>query len=253
MGAWDLWNTAMIPSLLANCGTWTELPTKAVEVCDELQNLFIRIMLEVPVSTPKVALRVESGMLAMKQRIWLEKLNLAQFIRQSGSKSLAGKVYREQLEQGWPGLAKEVEEICKEIKVNNLNEGDVPKWKLKDAINRHHADEARAEMGKKMKDIKDEEIGKTKEYMMTRCIADCRLQFRIRTNMVELKANMKGMYKDGDYSCLGCGDKASIEDQSHVVRCPAYADSRIGLNLDRNEDLVKYFRQVMLLRMKSKD
>ena len=58
-------------------------------------------------------------------------------------------------------MAKEVEEICKEIKVNNLNEGDVPKWKLKDAINRHHADEARAEMGKKMKDIKDEEIGKT--------------------------------------------------------------------------------------------
>ena len=40
---------------------------------------------------------------------------------------------------------------------------------------------------------------------MTKCISDCMLQFRIRTNMVELKANMKGMYKDGDYSCLGCG------------------------------------------------
>ena len=81
------------------------MPNKAVEVCDELQNMFIRIMLEVPVSTPKVALRVESGMLGMKQRIWLEKLNLAQFIRQSGTESLAGRVYREQLDQGWPGLA----------------------------------------------------------------------------------------------------------------------------------------------------
>ena len=70
-----------------------------------VMNFRIRIMLEVPVSTPKVALRVESGMLGMKQRIWLEKLNLAQFIRQSGTESLAGRVYREQLDQGWPGLA----------------------------------------------------------------------------------------------------------------------------------------------------
>ena len=48
MGAWDLWSAAIVPSLLANCGTWTELPGKAIEMCDELQNLFIRIMLEVP-------------------------------------------------------------------------------------------------------------------------------------------------------------------------------------------------------------
>ena len=70
----------------------------------------------------------------------------------------------------------------------------MPKWNLKDAINRHHAEEARAQMGKKLKDIKDEEIGKTKEYMMTRYISDCRLQFRIRTNLVELKSNIKGLY-----------------------------------------------------------
>ena len=63
MGAWDLWNSAILPSLLCNCSTWTELPTKAVDLCEELQNLFIRIMLQVPVSTPKVALRVVAGML----------------------------------------------------------------------------------------------------------------------------------------------------------------------------------------------
>ena len=89
IGAWDLWNMAIIPSLLANCGTWTELPTKAVEICDGLQNLFIRIMLQVPISTPKVALRVEAGMLGMKHRIWMEKLSLGLFIRMSGLNSLA--------------------------------------------------------------------------------------------------------------------------------------------------------------------
>ena len=67
-------------------------------MCDELPNLFIRIMLEVPTSTPKVALRVETGMLGMKQRIWVEKL------RRSGSKSLSGKIYIEQLERGGHAL-----------------------------------------------------------------------------------------------------------------------------------------------------
>ena len=149
MGAWDLWSAAIVPSLLANCGTWTELPGKAIEMCDELQNLFIRIMLEFPVSTPKVALRVETGMLGMKQRIWVEKLNLAQFIRRSGSKSLSGKIYIEQLEQGWPGLAMEVGEICDVIKVSNVNHNDVPKWMIKEAVAKHHAEEAHEQMGKR--------------------------------------------------------------------------------------------------------
>ena len=187
MGAWDIWNSAILPSLLCNCSTWTELPTKAVDLCEELQNLFIRIMLQVPVSTPKVALRVEAGMLGIKQRIWMEKINLVIFIRNSGKSSLAGRIYREQLDQGWPGLAKEVEEICSTIMIQNVNEVEVPKSEICDAINKHHAEEARDLMGKKLKDIKNEEIGKAKDYMGTHYIADCRLEFRIRTNMADLK------------------------------------------------------------------
>ena len=209
-------------------------------------------MLQVPVSTPKVALRVEAGMLGIKQRIWMEKISLAIFIRNSGRSSLAGRIYREQLDQGWPGLAKEVEEICSTIKIQNVNEVEVPKSEIKDAISKHHAEEARDQMGKKLKDIKNEEIGKPKEYMRTKCISDCRLKFRIRTNMVELKANMKGSYRDGDYSCLGCGNKSTVEDQSHVIRCPAYSEIREGLDFEKNEDLVKYFRKVMMIRMKKK-
>ena len=92
--------------------SWTELPTKAADFCDELQNLFIRIMVQDPVSTPKVAQTVEAGMLGIKQRISMEKINLPLFTRHSGKNSLEGRLYREQLDQGWPGLTKEVEDIC---------------------------------------------------------------------------------------------------------------------------------------------
>jgi hypothetical protein len=111
--------------------------------------------------------------------------------------------------------------------------------KVKDAVRVQHANEARDKMGKTLEKIKNEEIGRTKDYMETKCISDCRLQFRIWTNMVELKANMKESYKDGDYSFLGCGDKASVEDQSHVIRCPANSDIRQGLDMEKDKDIVQ--------------
>jgi hypothetical protein len=92
MGACDLWNRAIHTYI-------------AVELFDEFQN-----------RSEYTKSSIESGvrMLGMKQGIWLEKLSLAQFLRQSGTQSLAGRVHREQMEQGWPRLANEVMEICKE-------------------------------------------------------------------------------------------------------------------------------------------
>ena len=37
----------------------------------------------------------------------------------------------------------------------------MPKWKIKDAINRHHSVKAIEQMGEKLNEIKDIEIGKT--------------------------------------------------------------------------------------------
>ena len=145
-----------------------------------------------------------------------------------------------------------MEEICSTIKIQNVNNIDVPKYITSEAINKHHAEEAIEEMGKKLKEMRNEDIGRPREYMQTKCISDCRLKFRIRTNMVELKANMKGSYKDGDFSCLGCGNKSTIDYQSHVMRCPAFSELREGLDFEKDEDLVKYFREVMMRRMKMK-
>ena len=36
-GAWDLWETAMIPSLLANCGSWVGMGKKSYNLLNELQ------------------------------------------------------------------------------------------------------------------------------------------------------------------------------------------------------------------------
>jgi hypothetical protein len=63
---------------------------------------------------------------------------------------------------------------------------------------------------------------------------------------------MNYINKDGNFSCLGCGVKASVEDQSHVIRCPAYSDIKQGLDMEEDKDMVKYFKQAMLVRKKAK-
>jgi hypothetical protein len=87
---------------------------KKIILCDKLETLqekYIRMMLEVPVSTPKMALRAETGLLSMKHRIWNEKVNLISAIRRM-KEGLAKQVYEEQVLNGWPGLAQEVSDIC---------------------------------------------------------------------------------------------------------------------------------------------
>ena len=41
MGAWDLWNLAIIPSLLNSCGIWTEISEETISKLDDIQNAYI--------------------------------------------------------------------------------------------------------------------------------------------------------------------------------------------------------------------
>ena len=54
---------------------------------------YVRLMLEVPASTPKIALRAETGLLSMKHWIWSEKVSLDIALKRSKG-GLAGALPR---------------------------------------------------------------------------------------------------------------------------------------------------------------
>ena len=66
--------------------------------------------------------------------------------------------------------------------------------------------------------------------------------------MNELKGNFKNKYKNtpGGVTCMACGMEEEVN--SHVMKCVKYADLRQGKDLSDNNDLVKYFRDVMSRR-----
>ena len=73
LSAWELWEKAMVPSLLSGAGTWLGATISEYEMCDKIQDMFWRVMLEVPESCPKIALR---ALLYLKHLNTLKKISL---------------------------------------------------------------------------------------------------------------------------------------------------------------------------------
>ena len=120
MAAWELWEKAMIPSLLSGAGTWVGMGSTEIDRLDGIQNFFWRVMMQVPESCPKVALRAETGMMGMKQRVWQAKLLLLNRIKGQNINTLSRKILDVQWAQKWPGPSHEGAEICKTLGIPNM-------------------------------------------------------------------------------------------------------------------------------------
>jgi hypothetical protein len=80
-------------------------------------------------------------------------------------------------------------------------------------------------------------------------IEDSRTMFRYRTKMLELKENTKGRYGRENLGCAACST-GIVESQPHVLQCAVYEDLREGLDLEKDRDMISYFREVLKRRLK---
>ena len=241
----NLWGGAIVPSLLSGAGTWVAITTKQEEKLEEIQELFWRTIFQVPRGTAKVMLRAETGSIKMKQRIWKQKLMLvSRLLRQKGS--LANRIYLEQLEMGWPGLATEVEEIGKACGVAGAKERVMEKDEIDEAVFYSSYKETKEEMDKydKLKEIKHEDFRQEQDYMAEKAMDNARMAFRIRTKMVKtIKMNFKNMHRN-NLKCEEC-DLEEDESQEHVMECPGWSEERGDLDVLTTRGRVEFFRRVM--------
>ena len=170
--AWELWERALIPSLMSGSGTWLGKCQMAVNLCDDIQNFFWRVMLRVPESCPKVALRCETKMMGMKWRLWQEKVLLLMRIKKHEKGTLCRDVYEEGKLKEWPGLGKEVTEICQVIGIPDVNNVVVSKHDVKRAISKHHYSDMinTVEGQTKLEDIKGDDFKGVPEYFYDRSV-----------------------------------------------------------------------------------
>ena len=245
--AWELWERALIPSLLAGAGTWLGDIQEAVKVCNSLQEFYWKTVLKVPDSCPKLALRCETFSRGVKWRIWEEKCLLLLRIQNLEEGSLAKRMHEEAQKRGWPGLGKEVEDICKQINIPNINIQKVSKTIVQKAVEKSHFEDMMDQFvhSSKLQDIKNCDFKNIQPYFNDRNIENSRIKFKIRTKMLEkVPGNFKNKYKNAEngIQCDLCTEDMT---QNHCVLCPGRAEDRKGLDMNNLDDLVSYFTSIM--------
>ena len=263
VGAINLFESCIVPRLLANSGVWVEIPSRTIKKLDATQHLFVQALLRLPSSTVLPAYRSECGLMGFKWRIWQQKLFLAVAIMEQEEGVLARRVMEQQLEAGWPGLSKEVEAICQEVGLPNVLEEHVGKEEIKEEIFYHHLRDLKNQMKQfeKLDDISNDDIRKAQPYMKDFCLETCRMAFRLRTHQFRCRVNMPKLF-GGVLWCHSCssgpedgpgGGPAPLESQSHLERCVAYSHLREGKEVELNyKDKCKYFIELSLERQKNK-
>ena len=258
-GAWIIWECSILQTLLSGCGSWIGIGKKVYDKLDEIQNEYLRMMYSCPPSTPKPALRSQSGMLDMKHRIWLEKVCVVARILhlKEEQENYAREVLREQLDEGWEGLTREVDEICQLAGLSNVCHQFLGRKEVEEAMVNHHLKEIRKEMEplSKMTKIKVTDTRQMQPYMKQKSLQNSRTEFLWETNMLDTRMNMKGKYKKDEYQCPHCLEGrqpgGSLETSDHLLVCSAYTDLREGKDPELVlEDRASYLRQVVLRRSK---
>ena len=249
MGGW-----ALIPSLLSGAGTWLGECKDAISLCDKLQNFFWRVILKVPESCPKVALKSETGMVSMKWRLWEHKILLLIRIRNHSEDTLCRKIYEEGKLRKWPGLGQEVKEICEILNIPDVNKEHVPKTVVKEAVFNNHYKEMKEEIMKmkKLDPIKHEDFTEAQQYLKDKSIENGRMAFRIRSQMLDnIPGNFKNKYKKEieKLKCPYCNLDQDMT-QSHCLECPEWGDIRKDLDVKNIDDLVKFFQRLLAERAK---
>ena len=247
VAAWEIWEKALIPSLLSGAGTWLGKIGDTEKLCNSIQNFYWRLILQVPESCPKLALLCETKMIDMKYRIWSEKCRLLMRTKDLQEGALAQQVYQQAELNCWPGLGREVKEICQEIQIQDLNKYKISKKEIQNAIFDTHYKEmmTKFQQSRKLADIKDDNFRTMQDYFNDRNIGTARMKFKIRTKMVDkIPGNFKNKYryKEAGLNCTYCKEEFT---QVHCTICPARAELRKGLDMTKLDDMVIYFRRFL--------
>ena len=252
----DIYNMAIIPTLLYNSEMFTEMSKDALGELEEIQRMMLSVLLAVPLSCPRPALAWDTATMSMQNRIHERKLNLIVHIISLDESALAKQIYMEQRKHEWPGLSQEGKSLCREMylpditKETNFDAAEKRKWKrrIKEAVDKKNEKDLRESFDgySKLDQLIGEEFD-VKTYLKEMHMTDARMFFRMRTEMFNCKMNRSSDRQNrvALWQCSGCGN---IDTQAHIIWCPAYQDLREGKSLNSNTDLVHYFKKVMQIR-----
>ena len=116
-----------VGKVLHGAGTWTDISPETIRRLNAAKQWYWRLILQVGPSAPICSFSWEVAGIDMGVCVKKEKVLLALHLCH-----LDQEVYLEQLAMGWPGLATEVEQIFRELNIENVNttRGNIYEYKV---------------------------------------------------------------------------------------------------------------------------
>ena len=105
--AFDLWNSSVLPMLLYNGETWTDILPKTCKTLNDLSLNFLRSIFRIGTGCPKVILFWDSGSLKIHHHHLQMKLMFIYHLHHLPDSSLGKQTYNIQISEGLPGLIQE--------------------------------------------------------------------------------------------------------------------------------------------------
>ena len=189
-----LYEAQMIPILLYNCESWISIDDGHIKLLQDFQERFIRRILRLANSVPKVMLEFDTGMPPMKWRIAQRKLIFVNRIMAKPVDNITRKVLMQETIYKIKGLATESRTLCLSLGLPSVMTAEVTKNEIKQAIKAKIKDECfqRMQEGTKSKDRVDLNPDET-QYLQKLSLSNCRVYFRYRSRCIALvKMNQKG-------------------------------------------------------------
>ena len=250
----DIWEMSVIPYLTNNSESWSGLSSAAVQELDNLQNLFYRVLLQVPTGCPIPMMYWDCAGFSMQNRILKKKLMFLHHVATLDKDSIAHQIYCTQKRLMLPGLVEDCSEMLAKWQVCDITEYTPGQWKtlVSKKMEEKNTNDLLENMKRNYKkidhNIMKKEKFEIKPYMKELHLSEARDRFRLRSFMTKtVKSNFSSdrKYMADLWSCWHC---PKVDSQTHIKVCPAYQMLRQDKNLDNDHDLVSYFREVIKMR-----
>ena len=202
---------------------------KGVTVRDDLNKIkpnMVKRVLELPSSTPSIAIQYEFGINDLSLDVLMEKIILAVVTLNRNENRLSRKLLKSMLDMNVPGYCTELKDACTRLNIELdqiLNVTNIREY-MKKIVAKV---QAQVLLKKMMLSSKTDKIilggfsydGSPKKYLSLLDFEDAKVIFMSRYRMWPTKSNFPGRW-DGT-NCNICGYEDSDQ---HIFKCPGYKD-----------------------------
>ena len=203
--------------------------SKAVDELDRIKPRLMKLVIELPMSTPSAAIQYEFGINNLSIEILMEKVVHAVQTLQADDDRIAKRLFSALYEKKVPGFCTEVADACKILGV--CFEELVDKTDIRSFLKERIVEiQGKQLLQKMLLSSKMDRVllsgfrfdGEVMKYLCELDFVDARAVFMTRYRMLPTKSNFPGRWKGTE--CNICG----FEDTDvHVLTCPGYSDLNV--------------------------